>query len=102
VVLASVLRDGPAWSGGLSGEDRLLAVEGRTVARGRLDAILATHAPGDEVAITVARGPRLLTRAVTLGAPQRQQRLVRDPDADGSAHAAFRRWCGADLDQVET
>ncbi len=102
VVLASVLRDGPAWSGGLSGDDRLLAVGGRTVGRGRLEAVLATHAPGDEVAITVARGPRLLTRTVTLGAPQPQQRLVRDPEAGAPAHAAFRRWCGADLDQVET
>ncbi|MFO7779199.1 MAG: PDZ domain-containing protein [Nitriliruptoraceae bacterium] len=102
VVLASVLRDGPAWSAGLSGEDRLLAVDGRTVARGRLDAILATHTPGQEVAVTVARGPRLLTRTVTLGAPRPQQRLVRDPDAGAAASTAFHRWCGADLDQVES
>ncbi len=101
VVLASVLRDGPAWSAGLSGEDRLLAVDARTVGRGRLDAVLATHAPGEEVAVTVARGPRLLTRTVTLGAPRPQQRLVRDPDADAAASTAFHRWCGAELDEVE-
>lgn len=102
VVLASVLRDGPAWSAGLSGEDRLLAIDGRTVGRGRLEAILATHAPGDDVAVTVARGPRLLTRTVTLGSPRPQQRLVADPDADGTAQRAFRRWCGAELDRLTT
>ena len=102
VVLASVLRDGPAWSAGLSGEDRLLAIDGRTVGRGRLDAVLATHDPGDEVAVTVARGPRLLTRTVTLGPPRPQPRLVRDPDADRAAQRAFQRWCGAELDRLET
>lgn len=102
VVLASVLRDGPAWTGGLSGEDRLLAIDGRTVARGRLDAILATHTPGEEVAVTVARGPRLLTRVVTLGDPRPQPRLVRDPEATAARHLAFERWCGAELDRVGT
>ena len=100
VVLASVLRDGPAWIGGLSGEDRLVAIEGRTVGRGQLRAVLATHSPGEEVAVTVTRGPRLLTRSVRLGAPHPAPRLVAAPDPDATARRAFTRWCGAALEEV--
>ena len=102
VVLASVLRDGPAWRAGVSGEDRLVAVDGRTVARGQLRNVLATHAPGDDVEVTVARGPRLLTRRVRLGAPRPAPRLAAVPDADAGAQEAFRRWCGAEHHEVTT
>ena len=102
VVLASVLRDGPAWRAGVSGEDRLVAVDGRTVARGQLRNVLATHAPGDDVEVTVARGPRLLTRRVRLGAPRPAPRLAVVPDADAGAQEAFRRWCGAEHHEVTT
>ncbi len=100
VVLAAVLRDGPAWQGGLSGEDRLVAIDGRTVARGQLGAVLATYEPGAQVTVTVARGPRLLTRPVTLGSPRPAPRLVAAPDADASATRAFERWCGAEHREV--
>ena len=102
VVLASVLRDGPAWQAGVSGEDRLVAIDGRTVARGQLRNVLSTHAPGDDVEVTVARGPRLLTRRVRLGAPRPAPRLVAAPDADAGAQEAFRRWCGAEHHEVTT
>ncbi len=100
VVLASVLRDGPAWRGGLSGEDRLVAIAGRTVGRGQLRNVLATHAPGDGVIVSVARGPRLLTRRVRLGSPRPAPRLIAASDADADAKRAFRRWCGAGHDEV--
>jgi predicted metalloprotease with PDZ domain len=96
VVVGSVLRDGPAWRGGISGRDRLVAIDGTTVHRGVLPALLRAHAPGDEVTVTLARGPRLLTRQVTLGAPTPTRRLVADPDAPAPARTAFRRWCGAE------
>ena len=101
VVLATVRRDGAAWQAGLTGEDRLLAIDGRTVARGRVEATLRAHAPGDTVAVTVARGPRLLTRQVTLATARPAPRLLADPDAPHLASVAFRRWCGADLAAVE-
>jgi predicted metalloprotease with PDZ domain len=101
VAITSVLRDGPAWQGGVSGEDRLVAVEGTTVRRGVLPALLRAHAPGDELTLTLARGPRLLTRRVRLGAPTVTRRLVVSDDASPSARGAFRRWCGVDLDRVE-
>jgi len=100
VVLASVLRDGPAWRGGLTGGDRLVAIEGRTVGTGQLPTALRAHAPGNTVEVTVTRGPRLLTRSVTLGEPVPTLRLVGDPDASDDARAAFGRWCGAPLVDV--
>ncbi|MEX2551174.1 MAG: PDZ domain-containing protein [Nitriliruptoraceae bacterium] len=100
VVFASVLRDGPAWRGGLTGGDRLVAIEGRTVGRGQLPTTLRAHAPGETVAVTVTRGPRLLTRSVTLGEPVPPLRLTGDPDATDSAREAFGRWCGSALDDV--
>jgi len=95
VVLASVLRDGPAWRGGLTGGDRLLAIEGHTVGTGQLPATLRAHAPGATVEVTVTRGPRLLTRSVTLEEPVPTPRLVVDPDASDGAREAFGRWCGS-------
>ncbi|MFU8840150.1 MAG: M61 family metallopeptidase [Nitriliruptoraceae bacterium] len=97
VTVASVLRDGPAWRGGVSGGDRLVALDGTAVHRGVVPALLRAHAPGDEVPLTLTRGPRLLTRRVTLGAPTVTRRLVPDPTASAAARSAFRRWSGADL-----
>jgi predicted metalloprotease with PDZ domain len=101
VVLASVLRDGPAWQGGLSGEDRLIAIDGRSVGRGRVPAILSACDPGQEVTMTVVRGPRVLTRQVTLGAPRPDRRLVRARAPSAAAARAFARWCGGDLQGIE-
>jgi predicted metalloprotease with PDZ domain len=100
VVIGHVLRDGPAWRGRVSGGDRLVALDGTAVHRGVLPALLRAHAPGDEVTLTVTRGPRLLTRRVTLGEPTLTRRLVADAEAPVAARAAFRRWCGADLSEV--
>jgi predicted metalloprotease with PDZ domain len=100
VVLASVLRDGPAWRGGLTGGDRLVAIEGRTVGTGQVPATLRAHAPGDTVEVSVTRGPRLLTRAVTLGEPVPTPRLVGDPEASDTARQGFARWCGSPHEDV--
>jgi predicted metalloprotease with PDZ domain len=96
VTFGSVLRDGPAWRAGLTGGDRLIAIDGRTVGRGTLTATLLAHQPGDAVEVTVTRGPRLLQRIVMLGepVPARTLVLVRDPRAD--QRAAFTRWTGHD------
>jgi predicted metalloprotease with PDZ domain len=94
VTLASVLRDGPAWHAGLSGGDHLVAIAGRTVARGQLDVTLRAHAPGDRIEVAVTRGPRLLHRTVTLGEPVPAPRLVPVEGATGEQREAFRRWAG--------
>jgi predicted metalloprotease with PDZ domain len=94
VTVTSVLRDGPAWTAGVTGGDRLVAVDGRVVGKGELDAVLRAHAPGDEVEVTVTRGPRLLTLPVTLAEPKPKRRLVAADDATDTQREAFRRWTG--------
>jgi predicted metalloprotease with PDZ domain len=100
VVLAHVLRDGPAWHGGLTGGDQLVAIDGQRVARGQLQAALRGSDPGDQVEVTVLRGPRLLTRAVTLGDPRPRRQLVAVEDPTDTQRDAFRRWTGHELSSL--
>ena len=97
VTIAAVLRERPAWQAGVSGGDRLLAIDGARVRRGDVRKVLGTHAPGDSVELAVFRGPRLLTVPVTLGPPrlERKLRTVQEPTA--AQRAAFRAWTGQDL-----
>ena len=89
-----VYRDGPAWHGGVTGGDRLVAVNGHVVERGKLAKVLREHQPGDDVDLAVVRGPRLLHLHVVLGEPSMTRRLAVDQDADHAAREAFRRWTG--------
>ena len=57
VVLTTVRRGGPAWRAGVTGGDRLVAVDGQVVRRGQLPTVLRSRAPGDEVELHVTRGP---------------------------------------------
>jgi predicted metalloprotease with PDZ domain len=100
VSIASVLRDGPAWTAGLTGGDQLIAIEGRTVARGELTAVLLTHEPGETVEVTVTRGPRLLTMPVTLGSPRPGRRLVAVDEPSEQQREVFQRWTGQSLDDA--
>jgi predicted metalloprotease with PDZ domain len=95
VSITHVLRDGPAWTAGLTGGDRLVAIDGRTLGRGQLDVTLRAHAPGDRVEVAVTRGSRLLQLPVTLGQPRPARTLVVDEDATPAATAAFKRWTQA-------
>ena len=97
VTIAAVLRERPAWQAGVSGGDRLLAIDGTRGGRGELRKVLVTYQPGDTVELTVFRGPRLLTVPVTLGEP-RQQRVLRAVSGPTAAQrTAFRTWTGQDL-----
>lgn len=100
VRITSVLRDGPAWAAGVTGGDRLIAVQRRTVARGELGAVLLTHRPGETVEVAVSRGPRLLTLPVTLGEARPTRRLVASEQATERQRATFRRWTGRPLDDA--
>jgi predicted metalloprotease with PDZ domain len=102
VTVATALRDRPAWRGGITGGDRLLAVDGTAVARGQLRHLLLGREEGDEVTLTVRRGPRLLTRTVTLGAPRPGRRLVRLDAPSDEQRTAFRRWTGRALSEAPT
>lgn len=95
--ITAVRRWGPAWEAGITGGDRLLAVDGLRVEPGRLDSVLRLHDPGDTVDVSVFCGPRLRTLQVTLGEPA--ARLVVRPLADpvDEQRRAFRAWSGHDL-----
>ena len=97
VSFASVLRDGPAWRAGVTGGDRLVAIDRRTVARGQLDVTLRAYDPGDTVEVAVTRGPRLLTLPVTLGEPRPAPRLRPVESPSDAQLTAFRRWAGQPL-----
>ncbi len=101
-LLASVLRDGPAWKGGLTGGDELLAIAGQRIPAGKLDVVLRGHEPGEVVEVTVARGPRVLVREVELGENNSPQRLVRVEDPTDMQEQAFQRWLGAKLSDAPT
>jgi predicted metalloprotease with PDZ domain len=100
VTLATVLRGGPAWRAGLTGGDRVVALDGEAVAAGHLEALLRTRTAGDEVAVTVTRGPRLITRTVTLGEPLVSHRLCPVASPSPEQRAAFAAWAGTPLDEV--
>ncbi len=102
VTITSVLRDGPAWTAGVTGGDRLVAVDGRTVARGELTAVLLTHEAGDLVELAVTRGPRLLRLPVTLGAPRPGRRLEAVSQPTPAQQGAFRRWTSRPHDEVRS
>ncbi|MFA9429586.1 M61 family metallopeptidase [Egicoccus sp. AB-alg2] len=102
VTFTAVLRGRPAWEAGLTGGDQLVAIDRTRVGRGELAGRLRAHAAGDEVAVTVLRGPRLLTRTVTLGTPRPSRRLVRDEAAADAQRAAFRRWTGVAWESAPT
>jgi len=94
VTCTSVLRDGPAWSAGVTGGDRLVAIDGLRVARDEFTAVLRPYQPGDTVQVTVFRGPRLLTLPVTLGEPVPAPKLVRTDEPTDAQRDAFERWLG--------
>jgi predicted metalloprotease with PDZ domain len=100
VLLTSVLRDRPAWRGGLTGGDRLVAIDGTRVGRGQLRHALLGREPGTEVEVAVLRGPRLLTRSVVLGPPRPTRRLVRVDGPTDAQRTAFRRWTGRALEDA--
>lgn len=94
VRLDAVLRDGPAWRGGLSGEDVLVAIDGHRVSPGNLEAILATSAVGDEVTTHVLRGPNLLERVVMLGPPHSPVSFRWATHPSPAAQEEHLRWAG--------
>jgi predicted metalloprotease with PDZ domain len=100
VTFTSVFRDRPAWQAGLTGGDRLVALDGTTVGRGQLRTALADRSPDDEVEVTVLRGPRVLTRTVRLDAPRPRRRFVRIDAPDDAQREAFRRWTGRAIEEA--
>ena len=96
-VVRAVLRDGPAWRGGVTGGDRLLAVDGTALGRDDLGDLLGALEPGREVTVTVERDHRLRTLAVVPDEPLPTLRIVPLDERTDRQRAVFTRWCGSEL-----
>ena len=94
IAVRTALRGGAAWRAGVSGGDRLLALDGETLTVDDLTPFLRARGAGATVVATLARGARLLERRIVLDPPHPRLRLVADPGADAGAAAAFTAWCG--------
>lgn len=100
VVVNAAFRDRPAWRAGITGGDRIVAIDGLLVGRGELDQALATFGAGDVVTVTVARGPRLLELAVELADPVPERRIVAVDEPDDQQLAAFTAWTRRTLSEL--
>jgi len=96
IQVSSVLRGGPAWEAGVSGGDRLLAIDAETLTASELPVVLRRHGAGTRIRLTLQRGPRLLERFVELAPARPRLELAFDPAADDVARAGFRSWSGLD------
>jgi predicted metalloprotease with PDZ domain len=97
IILRTVLRDGPAWSAGVSGGDELIAIDGETLSAAELPTVLRRHGTGTTVRLLLRRGPRVVERQVRLDPPAARPRLRTVPDADPATRARFTRWAGQSL-----
>ncbi|MCK6525883.1 PDZ domain-containing protein, partial [Myxococcota bacterium] len=66
LTLSSVVRDGPAWTQGLSVGDELLAINGLRASGDVLNRLLEAASPGDTLTIVLARRGVVKTVEVTL------------------------------------
>jgi predicted metalloprotease with PDZ domain len=98
--VASVLRGRAAWAAGITGGDRLIAVDGMVVRRGELDTAIAGLRAGASARFTVERGPRLLHFVVELGEPQPDLTFQSVQEPTEQQHTAFARWTGHPLSVV--
>jgi predicted metalloprotease with PDZ domain len=93
VVVATVARGGPAQMAGIDPGDELVAVSGRRIEVGSLDAALAAFAPGQKVGVTVARDGRVLSLEATLEQARPEKiRIVPRAEATPAERAMGAAW----------
>lgn len=91
--------ESPAALAGVGGGDVLLAVNGHTGSREKLDHLLDTAAPGKALHLTLLRNERLIEVVVTPAEPDPVRMPVtveEDPDASPAAVAARNAWLWRD------
>ena len=93
LLVARVLRDGPAWTAGVQPGDELLAVDDRRVPADGLDRVLDRHQPGARVTLLISRWSVLRRIPVQLGAPPADQLdLEVAGNASGTQRAHLAAW----------
>jgi predicted metalloprotease with PDZ domain len=102
IELATVLEGSPAYEGGLSAKDEIVAIEGRRVTADQLDDRLADFAPGDAVRFTFFRDEDLRETTVRLGDGSKTiTRLVKRKDASPDERALYEAWLGRPWEEKE-
>jgi predicted metalloprotease with PDZ domain len=95
LVLSEVRRDTPAYAAGLNVADEILAIDEIRVRPDGLAARLEQYAPGDKVAILLARRDRLMHFDLTLGVePASTWRLEASPTATEEQRRHVIAWLG--------
>lgn len=92
-VVTSVLRGRAAHKAGIDAGDELLAVGGRRVEQGKVDAALSGKAPGSTVDVVVARDGAIRTVSCTLDAPSVDKvRVVMAENASAAQRSLLEGW----------
>lgn len=92
-VINRVLRDTPGFASGLNVDDEILAIESDRLDSGGLKGVLKHHAPGDDVAILIARRGRVRTLRATLGEkPESSFKLEKRSARSASQAARASAW----------
>ncbi len=93
LVVAEVVRDGPAWRAGVQAGDEIMAVNDRRVPRAGLAAVLLRHRPGARVTLLVSRLGVLRRLPVTLdSAPADELDLAVLAGASPAQRARLSAW----------
>jgi predicted metalloprotease with PDZ domain len=102
VDVASVVEGGPAWRGGVSARDELVAIDGRRVTADGIEERLADFAPGDRVRLLVFRDDDQREVEVVLGeSDDPPARVVKKKDASSEERALYEAWLGRPWDEKE-
>jgi predicted metalloprotease with PDZ domain len=98
--VTAALRDGPAWRAGVTGGDRIVAIDGTVLRRDELGQVLGTLEPERPVVLTVERAHRVRELTVAPAAPLPELSIVPLDDPTAAQAEAFRRWSGVALADV--
>ncbi len=93
--VTSILSDSPAFTSGILVGDEILAIDGRRITAGTLDARLRTCKPGQTITVTYFRREQLRTAEITLAAKPDGRwtlRKVRNPTDEQKAE--YQAWLG--------
>jgi predicted metalloprotease with PDZ domain len=95
LLVATVARGGAAQVAGIDPGDEIVAVSGRRVEAGSLDAALAACTPGQKVVVTVSRDGRILSLDTCLEqARPEKMRIVQRVDATLAERSLGAAWQG--------
>ncbi len=93
LVVAEVVRDGPAWRAGVQAGDEILAVDDRRIPRAGLTAVLLRYRPGARVVLLVSRIGVLRRLPVTLDrTPADEFDLAVSTGASAAQRARLAAW----------